>query len=357
MTNPHEKHTPHCGPAHDHARKRRDWFLWICATLVGASLILSIVTNDLPYDWLALFTASTQELIARMWIGVVFGMIFVGLLEAIPREIVTGLFGTQTGVGSILRATGAGFLLDLCSHGILMVAAKLYERGVRLGQVMAFLIASPWNSFSLTLILWGLIGFWWMLAFLGLSLVVAIISGLVFDALVARGVLPENPHKFETSSDIKVFPALLAFLKSRKPSWRGGLAVLKTGWRESRMILRWIFFGILLASAIRSFVPIDTFQTVFGPTLLGLGATLVLATIIEACSEGSTPIAADIFNRSQASGNAFAFLMAGAATDYTEIMVLREATKRWKIALFLPLVTLPQVIIIAILLNMAAPPI
>ena len=34
-----------------------------------------------------------------------------------------------------------------------MVGAKLYERGASIGQVMAFLIASPWNSFSLTLTL------------------------------------------------------------------------------------------------------------------------------------------------------------------------------------------------------------
>ena len=67
-------------------------------------------------------------------------------------------------------------LLDLCSHGILLVGMKLYQRGASLGQVMAFLIASPWNSISLTLILWALVGFWWMLTFLLLSMVMAIIS-------------------------------------------------------------------------------------------------------------------------------------------------------------------------------------
>ena len=49
--------------------------------------------------------------------------------------------------------------------------------------------------------------------------------------------------------------------------------------------------------------------------------------------------------------NAFTFLMAGVSTDYTEIMILREATKSWKIALSLPLITVPQVILIGYLIN------
>ena len=38
-------------------------------------------------------------------------------------------------------------------------------------------------------------------------------------------------------------------------------------------------------------------------------------------SAGSSPIAADLVNRANAPGNGFAFLMAGVATDYTEIIL------------------------------------
>ncbi len=63
-----------------------------------------------------------------------------------------------------------------------------------------------------------------------------------------------------------------------------------------------------------------------GPTLSGLGLTLITATVIEICSAGSTPIAADLFTRASAPGNGFVFLMAGAATDEAEIMTLRQMT-------------------------------
>ena len=117
------------------------------------------------------------------------------------------------------------------------------------------------------------------------------------------------------------------------------------------MVLRWIFFGVILASLIRAFMDTGDFQTYFGPTLAGLGLTILVATIIEVCSEGSTPIAADLLTRANAPGNSFAFLMTGVSTDYTEIMVLKETAKSWKLALFLPLITVPQVILVAWLIN------
>jgi uncharacterized membrane protein YraQ (UPF0718 family) len=83
-----------------------------------------------------------------------------------------------------------------------------------------------------------------------------------------------------------------------------------------------------------------------------LAITLVTTTLLEVCSEGSSPLAAELINRAQAPGNSFAFLMAGAATDYTEIMSLRETTASWKCALFLPLVTVPQVVLFGALLNL-----
>ena len=86
------------------------------------------------------------------------------------------------------------------------------------------------------------------------------------------------------------------------------------------------------------------FEAVLLKHVIGFGAVV--------CSEGSVPISADLMNRAAASGNAFTFMMAGAATDYTEFMVLREVTGRLRAALLLPLLTVPQVVAIGWALNM-----
>ena len=103
--------------------------------------------------------------------------------------------------------------------------------------------------------------------------------------------------------------------------------MLCEGIKDSIMIVRWLLSGVLIAAAIRILMPMDNFQTYFGATLSVLGITLIVATILEICSEGSTPIASDVLTRVNAPGNSSAFLMTGVSTDYTEIMSLRETTR------------------------------
>lgn len=347
-----------CAPDHNHdhghhGKQKTDWMLLISATLVVSAYIAGLLFNDQlqaspPAHH---FAHSVVEFVNTMWWGVLAGIIFLGLLAKTPRDFIMAALGTNKGLVGIGRATLAGVLLDLCSHGILMIGTKIYERGASIGQVMAFLIASPWNSFSMTLILFALIGVQWTLLFILLSLVIAVITGVIFDALVARNVLPSNPNHQTVSADFKFWREARAGLS--RVDWSATLfkEMLFDGVRESRMVMRWLLFGIVLAASLRVFLTPDDFAQYFGPTLLGLTATVTFATILEVCSEGSAPIAADLFNRGGALGNAFAFLMAGVSTDYTEVMVLKDATKSWKIALFLPLVTLPQIILLAVFLN------
>tara|TARA_R100000900_G_scaffold1439_2_gene3233 strand:+ start:184076 stop:185164 length:1089 start_codon:yes stop_codon:yes gene_type:complete len=304
--------------------------------------------------WYQTLASTVFEMMNTIWWGVVLGFLMISVLSRIPREFVLSILGAKKGFNGIFRATMAGVLLDLCNHGILMVGAKLYERGASTGQVMAFLIASPWNSFSLTLIMFGLIGVPWTLAFIVLSMLIAIISGLIFDTLVTRNVLPKNAQRMDLPEGFVFWEEANKQLKQADYSIKAFRSMLINGAKESRMVVRWIFFGVLLAGLIRAFVPTDVFQTFFGASLAGLGLTLVAATIIEVCSEGSTPIAADLLNRANAPGNSFAFLMTGVSTDYTEIMVLREATRSWKIPLFLPLITVPQIILVSWLINLGA---
>lgn len=342
--------TPEDG--HDHGAGR-DWMLLGSALLVAIGYSLYLIAPAHMPHWLHHYAEGSFELMNAMWWGIAVGVFFVGLLSHVPRETIMRLLGRGGSWPGLARATGAGVLLDLCSHGILAVGMKLYERGASVGQMMAFLIASPWNSFSLTLILFGLIGVGWTLLFILLSVVVAMVTGWVFDRLVEWGVLPDNPNRLPADADLSEAPSLMELLRQARPSGVGFGRLLMEGLRGSRMVIRWALFGVVLASLIRAFVPAEVFADWFGPTMVGLALTVLAATLIEVCSEGSVPIAADLMTRAAAPGNAFTFLMAGVATDYTEVMVIRDTTRSWKLALFLPLITVPQVIVIGILLNFA----
>lgn len=320
----------------------------------AAIIIVAITSYFLDFQPLYHYGHAILELLKTMWWGVALGIIFVGIMGQVSREFFMAILGRGDNFNGLLRAAAGGVLLDLCSHGILMVGAKLYERGASLAQVMTFLIASPWNSFSLTFILIALIGLKWTLIFILGSLIIALISGLIFQKLIKRGILPDNPNTIDLPAEYNLKNELKSSFQRIKITPKLIKQIMRDGLSDAGMILKWLLFGVVLAAAISAFVPQESFAQYFGPTLLGLGLTMIATTIIEVCSEGSSPIAAELVNNAKAPGNGFAFMMAGVSTDYTEIMILREFTGRWKIALFLPLVTLPQVLLLAWIMNIAS---
>ena len=145
----HDEQPGHEG--HDHT-SGPDWMMIACAPLIVIPYLLYLFGVGLS-GWMDIYTHSIHEFVNATWWGVLLGIFFLALLARVPREFVMSVLGNKKGAGGITRAMLAGVLLDLCSHGILMVGTKLYQRGASIGQVMAFLIASPWNSISLTFIL------------------------------------------------------------------------------------------------------------------------------------------------------------------------------------------------------------
>lgn len=347
MQHSHDEFHTQASCCHGGKKQGPDYLLWGSA----AGILLPLAASFLvPLPALQEYAGSSLFFLKEMWWGIALGVVTVGMLGNIPRGLMESLLTTKTGKKSILRALAAGLLLDMCNHGIVLIGTKLYERGASLGQLFAFLIASPWNSFSLTLILFSLIGFKLTLAFIFLSLVIGFISGHAADLMVKKGLLPQHPHNKGTLPN-DLGAEWKNFKSTTKRSDWNPLLLLKNGLRESLPIIRWMLLGVVIAGLMRTFLPEDFYHQWLGPTLIGLGVTLVFATVIEVCSEGSVPIASDILTRAGAVGNGFAFLMAGASTDYTEIAAIREATKSWKAGFFLPLVTLPQIILLAYLLN------
>ncbi|PCJ02739.1 MAG: ATPase [Alphaproteobacteria bacterium] len=348
------EHIDNCCPSKT-PKGKKDWLLIISTIVIAVSIGLNAILSSLDLSPILLhhFAHACLQILMTMWWGVALGIIIIGLMSKIPRDFFTGMMGRSDNFSGLLRAVFGGLLLDLCCHGILLVAAKLYERGVGLPQVVTFLVASPWNSLSLTLILITLIGFKWTMLYILGSVIIALITGVILQRLIKSGRLPDNPNKPEIAEDFNLLRESKALLKTVTFTKSGCKNILKSGWNDGKMIIKWLLFGTIIAASLRSFVPTELFALWLGPSVAGLFITLFIATIVEICSEGSAPVAGEIFTNAHAPGNGFTFLMAGVATDYTELMAVREFTKSWKIALMIPLVTVPQVLLIGWLMNMA----
>lgn len=331
-------------------RGKFDYVLWVSLALFALGVMLPHMLPHAPL-WLEKFSHTCMRLALQSWPAILAGIVAMAILSKTPKELVAAILGRPGTFSGILRATGAGVLLDLCNHGILLVGMGLYKRGASLGQTIAFLIASPWNSLSLTLLLAVLIGWQWTLTFLLLSAAVGIITGWLVDRLTKAGRLPANPNSITLPEHFSYRDSFREMAHALSPRPANLLALLKSGIRDSRMVLRWLLLGFVLTAAVNAFVPAGVLAHHFGPTLLGLLLTLLATTLLEVCSEGSSPLAAELFHSAHAPGNAFAFLMAGAATDYTEMLSLKSTTGRWICALILPILSVPQVLVLGMLLN------
>jgi uncharacterized membrane protein YraQ (UPF0718 family) len=289
-----------------------------------------------------------------VWAAVLAGLVLGGIIDYyVPREYISQILA-QRNKRTIFYAVGLGFLASACSHGILALAVQLHKKGAAGPAVVSFLLAAPWANFPVTLMMFGFFGlkaFWIILS----AIVIALISGFIFQLLDAKGLIEKNANSalvadnFSIANDIKVrFAAYRFGWNTLQADFRG---IVSGALSLADMILWWIVFGLLLASLSAAFIPAHIFHAYLGPTLLGLLVTLVFATVIEVCSEGSAPLAFEIFRQTGALGNSFVFLMAGVVTDYTEIGLLWANVGR-KTVLWLPVVCVPQAVLLGWLFNL-----
>ncbi len=319
-------------------------------TVITVSVLTALVACSFFIPMLGPFRHSFFSYLRTIWWAITLGLFVGGVIDYyVPGEYVSLLFASGR-TRSIINAVLAGFFLSACSHGILALAIQLHKKGASTPSVVAFLLASPWANFTITIMLFVFFGVKGLFI-VASALLIAITTGFIFDILERKGLVEKNKNTitiekgFSFKADIKKRLATYHF--SFKTDGRG---VYTGAYALAKMVLWWILIGMAIASFASAYIPTHIFHHYMGKTLLGIFVTLALATIIEVCSEGSAPMAFELFRQTGALGNSFVFLMAGVVTDYTEIGLLWHNVGR-KTALWLPVVTVPQVLVLGILAN------
>jgi hypothetical protein len=336
-------------------KKKTPWFKERLFIVIVITLLL-LVTGYL-HPLLKPFFEAFIDYLALIWWAIILGLLIGGVIDYfIPREYIRKYLSRHQ-KRTIIYSIIFGFLMSACSHGILAIAIELYKKGASTSSVISFLLASPWANLPITILLFGFFGV--KAAFIVISaLIISIITGLIYQVLERKGMVECNSCKM--GEDIPVLTDF-SIRKDIRRRWKeyhftmknninAMKGTLQGSWSLTRMILWWLIVGMIMASFARAYIPQHLFVEYMGPTFLGLAITLFFATIIEVCSEGSSPLAFEIFNQTGAFGNSFTFLMAGVATDYTEIgLIWHNIGKR--AALWLPIITVPQILLLGYLFN------
>lgn len=330
-----QPHEHHCHSKNKTAYKLSNRLLYALFILIfiwGVSFLPS----------LAALNESYVSYLSLMWWPVLLGFLIAGIIDYfVPKNFIYRYLG-QKKISSICYAALAGVLLSACSHGILAIAIELYKKGANIPSVVTFLLASPWANLPTTILLFNFFGSKAFL-FIFAAILIAVSTGLILSFL-EKNKLIEQSLQHDINEHYHWDKVTNFNLKASINGVSAGVLKL------ANMVLWWIVVGFIIAVLIKTFAPHTLFHDYFNADLTGLALTLGVATIIEVCSEGSSPIAFEVYNQIGALGNPFVFLMAGVATDYTEIgLIWANIGKRT--AIWLPLIAVPQILLIGFLFN------
>jgi len=352
-------HCPSCA-----SKPGTPWYKEKLYIITIITIILLIISYFIPVLRDGFFKEFLYYL-SLIWWALLIGFLIGGVIDYFVPRVYIEKYLSRHQKRTIAYSIIFGFLMSACSHGILAIAIALYRKGASTSAVVAFLLASPWANLPITFLLFGFFGLRAALIIVS-AIVIALITGLIFQKLEKRGLVECDKCKLGEDHPVHEDFSIIKDIKRRWKNYEFNAknnieaikGTIRGSWALTKMVMWWLIVGMIMAAVARAYIPTHLFEQYMGPTLLGLLVTLFFATIIEVCSEGSSPLAFEIYNKSvqagaPAFGNSFVFLMAGVATDYTEIGLIWHNIGR-KAALWLPIITVPQILILGYLFNLIA---
>ena len=328
---------------------------WYKRKLILASIASTLALTVTPFitqDFQLLSYAN--NLFSMMWLAIALGLLVSGIIDTFIPKIYIEKLLSNSNKRTLLTAAALGTLLSTCSHGVLAISMQLYKKGASIPAVIVLLTSSPWANFPMTILLWTFFSKLGLLLIL-LAITIALLTGFIFQQLYKFNLLeqkntnlPPNTYSFSIMTDIKS--------RFQNYNWntttlaRDTQSVIKGSIAISDMVIWWFIIAFTMASFIGYYIPTTLFQTYLSSSLVGLLNTLGIATILEVCSEGSSVLAFELYNQTQSIGNVFVFLLAGVATDYTEIGLLWSTIGK-RTAILLPLVSVPIILSVGYALS------
>ncbi len=308
-----------------------------------------------------LFTFKDYFIEVLPW--VIIGFFLSGLIhEFVPAEWVEKHLGNR-GIKPLLYTTLLGTVLPICCWGSLPVAFSLYQKGAKLGPVLAFLVATPATSISALLVCFALLGIKFTIfiffAVILMGLVVGAIGNflrwepkreveamaLATDPVCGMRVDRSNSTRTEYKGRTYYFccPHCQAVFEKEPAKYAAEeeKGEEKEGERKStkeRMssVFRYAFvemvremgpeliLGLLLAALVAAVTPVGKFVGDYLGGGFGYLFSLIFGLIMYICSTASVPLVHAFISQGMNLGAGMVLLLVGPITSWGTILVLRK---------------------------------
>ncbi len=284
------------------------------------------------YEFLLAFLISFWTLTAEMAPWLLLGFAAAGILHVfIPIGLITRHIGGES-PAAVVKASLLGIPLPLCSCGVLPVAASLRKSGAGRAPTLSFLISTPVTGVDSLAATWSLLGWFFMLARLIVSVVIGLASGFVMS-LTGRNI-PEDTAPAETP--ISCADDGNNGLQHKKSFMAGLKSALSYAFLElPETIASSILTGLVLGGLITALLPPDLIQNYIGGGFRAVLAATVIGIPLYVCATGSIPIAAAMIMQGFTPGAALAFMIAGPASNMAAVSTVHKLLGKRALAVYL----------------------
>ena len=244
----------------------------------------------------------------------VFSYIIAGLLHDVITPVRFHKHLGNTKISTILKVTLSGMCLPICSCGTVPLGISLYYSGAYVGPTLAFMASTPVLNPIALILSFGLLGkeiaLINIVAGFSLPFIIGIIGNTFCKSEISKPGLEEEIVAASLDSDEKV--PLLEKFKSGLHWAVNDLAVVLSKY----VVLGMLFGGFILTAFPDSFI-----QKYLGnPSMLSLWNVAILGAFMYVCAVGHIPFIAALIASGASPGAAITFLMAGAATNFPELL-------------------------------------
>ena len=271
------------------------------------------------------------------------GTIASGIVEVfVNREKLFLHLPKSPFVGVILGAL-LGLIFPVCECGVVPLTRRLYNKGLPPAIGIAFLMAAPilnpivilssYTAFGFGPVFWGRIG---------ISLIVAIITGLIFSKQPKSEILVEQSEIPSCS--------IHSHASGEKTSLKEKLLQLaRIATEELFEMGKYLIIGSLLAALMQTLIPQNTLLALGTGPLISILILTLLAFLLSICSTVDAFVALS-FAANFSTGSILAFLVYGPMVDIKSIFMFSSVFKK-KTVVYLTLIPLFLVILITLFMN------
>lgn len=257
-------------------------------------------------------------------------------------------------------AFGAGFgaITPFCSCSSIPLFLGFTSAGIPLGITMAFLFTSPIINEVAIIMLWGLLGWEFTVAYVVIGMAVGIMGGMILDTIKGERWLKDFAARAYRQAQRADTPQAT---DSGAPAPRRMSLVERHRFAMNELreivgrVWKWVLIGVGLGAALHGFVPDGWFAENLGSGQWWSVPAAVFAGLpLYANATGVIPVMEGLITKGLPVGTTLAFCMSTVAASFPEFIMLKQVMT-FRLLAIIFVILLVNFMVVGWVLNAAGP--